>query len=161
MHLLIATTGVLPPGPVADIAARLLDETGRVSVVTVVPAPRDFLDTLEMELWRPLSDMPPDEENEKQRIVRYVQERGERLAAPLLTALASRGIQPQRLFLEGTDPAQVICETAQQVGATMVLLGATRKIFSDGAWRSVSAEVMETIKVPLIVVPPPEETADS
>ena len=104
--MLIATTGVLPPGPVADLALRLVGEEGQVSVLTVVPAPQEFLDTLELELWHPLGDPPRDDSED--RTVRYVTERGERLSAPVVAALAARGITPKKLFLEGSDPAKVI-----------------------------------------------------
>lgn len=154
MHVLIATTGVLPPGPVADLTLRLVGDQGQVSVLTVVPAPQEFLDTLELELWHPMSDMPRDESSD--RTARYVTERGERLSAPVVSALNARGMTPTKLFLEGSDPAKVICATAQDIDADLVLLGVTRRLFSDGAWRSVSAEVMEQTHVPIILVPPGE-----
>lgn len=153
--MLIATTGVLPPGPVADLALRLVGEEGQVSVLTVVPAPQEFLDTLELELWHPLGDPPRDDSED--RTVRYVTERGERLSAPVVAALAARGITPKKLFLEGSDPAKVICATADDIGADLVLLGVTRRLFSDGAWRSVSADVMSQTHVPVILVPPVEQ----
>jgi nucleotide-binding universal stress UspA family protein len=139
VHVLIATTGVLPPGPVADLTLRLSGAEGRVSVLTVVPAPQEFLDTLELELWHPLSDRPR-----------------ERLAAPVVAALNARNITPTKLFLEGSDPAKVICATAEEISADVVLLGVTRRLFSDGAWRSVSTEVMEQTRVPVVIVPPDE-----
>lgn len=154
VHVLIATTGVLPSGPVADLTLRLVGEEGEVSVLTVVPAPQEFLDTLELELWHPLNDRPP--EDGEDRTARYVSERGERLSAPVVAALVARGISPIKLFLEGSDPAKVICSTADETGADIVLLGVTRRLFSDGAWRSVSAEVMEQTHVPVILVPPDE-----
>lgn len=152
VHVLIATTGVLPPGPVADLTLRLAGTDGRVSVLTVVPAPQEFLDTLEMELWHPLSEHP--KEDESQRTARYVSERGERLAGPVLAALIGRGMHPEKLFLEGSDPAKVICSTAEDIGADLILLGVTRRLFSDGAWRSISTEVMEQTHVPVVLVPP-------
>jgi len=152
VHVLIATTGVLPPGPVADLTLRLAGAEGQVSVLTVVPAPQEFLDTLEMELWHPLSELPRDDEAE--RTARYVEERGERLAGPVLAALIGRGMHPAKLFLEGSDPAKVICSTAEDIGADFILLGVTRRLFSEGAWRSVSAEVMEQTHVPVVLVPP-------
>ena len=155
VHMLIATTGVLPPGPVADLTLRLVGEEGRVSVLTVVPAPQEFLDTLELELWHPLGDTPRGDSAD--RTARYVAERGERLSAPVVAALEARGITPSKIFLEGSDPAKVICATADDTGADLVLLGVTRRLFSDGAWRSVSTEVMEQTHVPVILVPPAEQ----
>jgi len=154
VHVLIATTGVLPPGPVADLTVRLAGTEGIVSVLTVVPAPQEFLDTLEMELWHPLSDLPRNEESERSRTARYVEERGERLAGPVLAALIARGMFPTKLFVEGSDPAKKICHTADEIGADLVLLGVTRRLFKDGAWRSVSAEVMEQTHVPVVLIPP-------
>ncbi|GBE21442.1 universal stress protein family protein [bacterium BMS3Bbin01] len=156
VHVLIATTGVLPPGPVADLTLRLAGTAGHVSVLTVVPAPQEFLDTLELELWHPLTEFPHGAESEQARTARYVEERGERLAAPVVAALIARSMVPEKLFLEGSDPAKVICRTADSIGADLVLLGVTRRLFSDGAWRSVSTEVMEQTHVPVILVPPTE-----
>lgn len=153
--MLIATTGVLPPGPVADLTLRLIGEDGRVSVLTVVPAPQEFLDTLELELWHPLGDAPRGDSAD--RTARYVTERGERLSAPVVAALTASGITPRKIFVEGSDPAKVICATADDAEADLLLLGVTRRLFSDGAWRSVSAEVMEQTHVPVILVPPIEQ----
>jgi nucleotide-binding universal stress UspA family protein len=74
-----------------------------------------------------------------------------------VAALAARGIVPRKIFLEGSDPAKAICTTADDTGADLVLLGVTRRLFSDGAWRSVSTEVMEQTRVPVILVPPIEQ----
>jgi nucleotide-binding universal stress UspA family protein len=156
VHVLIATTGVLAAGPVADLTMRLTGTDGHVSVLTVVPAPHEFLDTLELELWHPLTDQPRGSDGENDRTAQYVTERGERLAAPVVAALTARGIIPDKLFIEGSDPAKVICATADDINADLVLLGVTRRLFSDGAWRSVSAEVMEQTHVPVILVPPDE-----
>ncbi len=163
MHVLIATSGVLPPAPVADLTARLVGGDDRVSVVTVIEAPLDFLGVLEEEAWHPLEAEPvPDLESQQAAVRRYVEERGQRLAAPLVAALASRGIAADLICEEGADPAAVICKVADAVGADLLLMGATRQIFGS-AWRSVSAGVTERARIPVLLVPhvePSDERAE-
>jgi nucleotide-binding universal stress UspA family protein len=157
VHLLIATSGVLPPAPVADLAGRLLDPDSHVSVLTVIEAPLDFLGVLEEEAWHPLDAEPiPDAEAQEAAVRRYVEERGRRLAAPLMAALASRSIAAEQICEEGADPAEVICDVAEEIGADLVMMGATKKIFGD-AWRSVSATVIENTRVPVLLIPHVEQ----
>jgi len=154
VHILIATSGVLPPAPVADLTARLIDEDDQVSVVTVVEAPLDFLGILEAEEWHPLAAEPiHDVESQQTAVRRYVEERGRRLATPLIAALTSRGIAADLICEEGADPADVICRVAESVEADLLLMGATRQIFRS-AWRSVSAGVTDRARIPVLLMPP-------
>jgi nucleotide-binding universal stress UspA family protein len=55
--------------------------------------------------------------------------------------------------VEGDDPAEAIINTAEQVGAEMVIMGATRRLFTEEAWKSVSARVMVNSRLPVLLVP--------
>ena len=151
MHILIATSGVLPSEPVAEIVSRLVGTDGRVSVVTVINVPTSFLGNLGSQEWRPLGSEPRQAQAEV--IARYVGERGTRLTQPILAALAGRGIEPGIHFIQGEDNAEAIIRVAAEVAADLVVLGATRQIFDESAWESISARVMRDAGRPVLVVP--------
>jgi nucleotide-binding universal stress UspA family protein len=157
MHVLIATTGVLTPGPVVDFTTRLLTSGGRVSVTTVIEVPRTFLEDLSSESWHPLEngDAPLWSEDDDALIARYVEERGRRLTEPVVSSLRAAGLTADAVYLEGEDPAKTISELADQLNVDVVILGATRQIFDQSAWESVSARVMIESGRPVLVVPPP------
>ncbi len=157
VHILVATTGALSPGPVADFVKRLAGDEGRVSVITVIEVPRSFLDTIRSEEWDPLVDGGADwRQREDAVIARYVEERGRRLTEPVLAALRPLGIDMDARYLEGEDPAQTIIDAVAELNADVVVLGATRRIFDESAWESVSARVMAESRRPVLVVPVPE-----
>ena len=164
MNVLIATAGVLPPEPVAAIVERLVDSRDRVKVVTVLEIPRSFLNEIRSEEWRPLTEGSPGwDEEEDAVIARYVHGRGKNLTDPIVAALAARNIQAEAVHLEGEDKARAIIEAAETVDADLVVLGATRQIFAESAWESISARVMADTRRPVLVVPgvPQEEQENS
>jgi nucleotide-binding universal stress UspA family protein len=157
MHVLIATTGALSPDPAVEFTKHLLGDNARVSVTTVIEVPRPFLDQLRDEGWHPLGSV--DESNELDMeddavIGRYVEERGRRLTEPVINALRAEGIAAETIYLEGADPAVSISELADKIDADVVVLGATRRIFDQTAWESVSARIMIESGRPVLVVPP-------
>ena len=154
MHVLIATTGVLSPEPAVEFTRHLLGTAGRVTVTTVIEVPRGFLDTLRSEGWHPLTEEFQLDDGDDAIIRRYVEERGRRLTEPVTAALKSAGIDSTSVFREGADPAATISQLAGEVEADVVLLGATRQIFDQSAWESVSARVMIESGRPVLVLPP-------
>jgi nucleotide-binding universal stress UspA family protein len=163
VRLLIATAGVLSPDLVAGFAERLVGEDGRVAVVTVVEVPRSFLDEIRSEVWHPLADRTPAWSNEEDALIaRYVEERGRRIAEPLLSALRTRGMEPSVMYREGEDPAGTILAAADQMRADLVIIGATKHLFAE--WESVSARVLRDTTRPILVIPtaprPVDETRE-
>ena len=157
MHILIATTGALSPGPVADFAAKLIQGGGRVSVITVIEVPRSFLDTIRSEEWDPLGSGDGSWRSHEDAIIaRYVDERGRHITEPVLAALRAEGMEPATRYLEGEDPAATIIQAVGEMEADLVILGATRRIFDESAWESVSARVMSESQRPVLVVPSPD-----
>ena len=155
MHILIATTGALSPAPVAEFAQRLIGDEGRVSVITVIEVPRTFLDTIRSEEWDPLHDSEPEWRSREDAIIaRYVEERGRKLTDPIQAALKAVAIEAEVRYLEGEDPAATIIAAVKEMDGDMVILGATRRIFDESAWESVSARVMAESQKPVLVVPP-------
>lgn len=162
MHVLIATTGVLSPGPAVEFTSRLIGSHGRVSVTTVIEVPRTFLEDLRSEEWHPLDDGGDRRllhHEDEALISRYVEERGKRITEPVVSALRSAGLQADVIFLEGEDPAAMLSRLADEISADVVVLGSTRKIFDQSAWESVSARVMAESGRPVLVLPPPLKEA--
>ena len=157
MHVLIATSGVLSPGPVVEFTRRLIGDDGHVTVTTVIEVPRSFLDELGSDRWHPLEEGTHDAWTPAAEAVveRYVEERGRRMCDPLLKALEAEGIPAAAVYREGEDPAATISGLAIKLEADVVVLGATRPIFDQSAWESVSARVTLECARPVLVLPPP------
>ncbi len=154
MRILVATTGVLPAAPVAEFCKMLIGDQGPVTVMTVVRVPRSFLESLDDTVRRSfLDDSPDDSEAAEEKAARYLEERGRRAVDPICAALAAEAIESEVRFVEGDDPAEAIIETAEDMGADLVMLGATRRLFTEEAWRSVSARVMVNSRLPVLLVP--------
>jgi nucleotide-binding universal stress UspA family protein len=154
VRILIATTGVLPPGPVAELCARLGGEDGVLTVMTVIQVPRTFLDALDDEDRRSL--LADDEKGDPEaKAATYLEERGRRAVEPIVAALNAEGLSAGVRFVDGDDPAEAIIRTADDFEADMVVMGATRRLFTEEAWRSVSARVMEKSLRPMLLVPGP------
>ena len=92
MRILIATTGVLPPVPVAELCKRLGGDEGEFTVMTVVQVPRTFLDALDEEERRSLR-ADDDRGTRRAKASAYL-ERGRRAVDPILAALAAQGLRP-------------------------------------------------------------------
>lgn len=153
MHILIATAGALPASRVADLVATISTEPLQVSVMTVIEVPLSFLDDLDDGEWRPFDD-GIDEDTLREKLVRrYVEERGTRLVEPVVAALRTHGIDGRTFLEEGDDAADVIVKVAAEQHADMIVMGATRPIFDETVWSSVSVKVMQLSTIPLVLVP--------
>lgn len=154
MRILIATTGVLPPVPVADLCKRLGNDDGVYSVMTVIQVPRTFLDALDDEDRRSLL-AADDRGDPEAKASAYLEERGRRAVEPIIASLNAEGLDATVRFVEGDDPAEAIIRTAEDFEADMLVMGATRRLFTEEAWRSVSSRVMEQSLRPILLVPGP------
>jgi nucleotide-binding universal stress UspA family protein len=155
VHVLVATTGVLPPAAVADFCDLMVaDGVGSITVMTVIQVPRTFLTTLDDEERRSLlEDDSFRHDQAEAKAARYLEERGRRIVDPLISALAARSRTATIRLVEGDDPAEAIIATAQDVGADAIVMGATRRLFTEQAWKSVSVRVMDRCQIPLLLVP--------
>ncbi|MPZ53952.1 MAG: hypothetical protein GEU79_14670 [Acidimicrobiia bacterium] len=156
MDILVATTGVLPAGPVGELCGLLAgDGRGTVTVTTVVKVPRTFLDALDEDDRRSLLDEASGADPED-KAARYLEERGQTLVDPLVSALHAYGVDPDVEFIEGDDPAEAIIASAEKLGSDLIVMGATRRLFTEEAWKSVSVRVMESARTPVLTVPGPK-----
>lgn len=153
MRILIATTGVLPAAPAAEFCRQLIGDESSVSVMTVIRVPRSFLESLDDDVRRSFLDDAEQGSTAEEKAATYLEERGRRAVDPICAALAAEDIDCDIHFVEGDDPAEAIISTAQEVAAEMVVMGATRRLFTEEAWRSVSARVMVNSHLPVLLVP--------
>jgi nucleotide-binding universal stress UspA family protein len=154
VRILIATAGVLSPEPVATFVDRLVGSDGSAIVVTVIEVPRTFLDAIRSEEWHPMADGAPAWTTEEDKVIaKYVEERGTRITEPILAALRGRDIEAETVYLEGEDPAATIIEAAADLDADLVVLGATKRLFDESHWESVSARVMRDAGRAVLIVP--------
>jgi nucleotide-binding universal stress UspA family protein len=153
VRILIATTGVLPAVPTAEFCRQLIGDESSVTVMTVIRVPRSFLESLDEDVRRSFLDASDQAKSEEEMAAAYLEERGQRAVDPICAALAAQGIDSDVRFVDGDDPAEAIIQTAERVGAEMVVMGATRRLFTEEAWRSVSARVMVNSRLPVLLVP--------
>lgn len=154
MNILIATAGVLSPAGVARLVERLAGQDGKVVVMTVIEVPRSFLDEIRSEEWHPLNEGRGEWSSAEDAVIaRYVEERGSRLTEPLVAALTARGVDPEVEYLEGEDPAFTILDAAIRFGADLIVMGATKQLFAETQWESVSTRVIREANLPVLVVP--------
>lgn len=122
--------------------------------MTVIQVPRTFLDALDDEDRRSL--LADDERGDPEaKAHAYLEERGRRAVDPIVAALNAEGLASTVRFVEGDDPADAIISTAEDFEADMLVMGATRRLFTEEAWRSVSSRVMEQSQRPILLVPGP------
>ncbi len=159
MHVLVATAGALSPDPVVGFARHLIGGTGSVTVTTVVEVPRSFLENIDADDWHPLHD-DTARATADSVVDAYLQERGHRITDPIRQALEGARIPCEVLVLEGVDAATAISKAADELGADVVILGATKQIFNRDAWESVSARVMIESGRPVLVVPEARKVAE-
>lgn len=162
MHVLVATAGVLPPEPVADFVEVLAGPDGRVTVMNVTQEPCEFVGELSPDEWRPFDTeegAPPPPPAARSETDRYVQERGTKMVAPVLAALESRRIRPATLFVKGDDVAEAIVAAAERIDADAIVLGATRRLFDESAWTSISMMVATASRLPVLLIPAPDKPA--
>jgi nucleotide-binding universal stress UspA family protein len=160
VHMLVTTAGVLPPDPVVAFADHLVGPDGDVTVMSVIEVPRDFLEGIESESWRPFDPDATREPNDA-AVQRYVEERGTRLVEPVIAALTNRGFRVTTVFVEGSDPSEAIVDVASRVTADVIVMGATRKLFTEATWKSVSMKVTAESKLPVLLIPAPARDIDT
>jgi len=129
-------------------------------VLSVVEVPRDFLEGIESESWRPF-DPDASPQTDDSAVQRYVEERGKRLVEPVVAALSNQGFDVEPIYVEGSDPAAAIVTVAARVGADIIVMGATRRLFNEATWTSVSMQVTADSKLPVLLIPAPSKEPDA
>ena len=68
---------------------------------------------------------------------------------------SSRDVETTTLFVEADDVALAIIDTAERVGADAIVMGATRRLFDEMSWTSVSMTVTARSTLPVLLIPEP------
>jgi nucleotide-binding universal stress UspA family protein len=135
----------------------------RVTVMTVIEVPRTFLESMDEEDRRSfVHEGDWETETAELKALGYLEERGRRAVEPIISALSGAQLAPEVAFVEGTDAADAIIKTAADREVDLIVMGATKRLFTEQAWTSISARVMERTQCPLLLVPGArlEEAAD-
>ncbi|HHC07831.1 MAG TPA: hypothetical protein ENK55_03850 [Actinobacteria bacterium] len=145
MRVLVATSGALDPGPTVALTGRLLVGGGTVTVMTAVQIAPGFRDELE--------DDDPNTQGADRELRRYVEERAARATERLVCAFEAAGYPTELRVVTDVEPTEAIRTVADDVEADVVVVGATRPLFDQGAWESVSARLVTTCTRPILVIP--------
>lgn len=132
--------------------------------MTVIEVPREFLEAMDEGERRSFLNADSwQTDTAEMKALSYLEERGARSVDPIVAALESRGHTPDVRFVDANDPVEAIVGTAQDLDASVIVLGATRRLFQEEAWQSVSARVMERAHCPLVLIPggKPDELAEN
>lgn len=123
-------------------------------MMTVIEVPRTFLAAMDEDERRSfLADIDWESSSAEKKALAYLEERGRRVVDPVVSAFRSYHQEPSVLFVEGNDPAEAIIGAATEVGADIIVMGSTRRLFTEETWTSVSARVMERTQRPLVLIP--------
>lgn len=131
--------------------------------MTVIEVPRTFLDSMDEDERRSfLHQGSWETQTAELKALGYLEERGRRAVEPIASALTAQQMPHEVAFVEGADPAEAIIGAAVDREVDMIMMGATRRLFTEQAWTSVSSRVMERTPCPLVLVPGArvEECAD-
>ena len=125
--------------------------------MNVTQTPHGFLEELAADDWGPFDASPDDRAGPEivSAAERYVEERGSKMAAPVVAALQARNIEPRTVFVEADEVAEGIIGTAEAVSADVIVLGTTRTLFDESAWTSISMKVATASRVPVLLIPQP------
>ena len=143
-----------------DLCRRLAGQDSDITVMTVIEVPRLFLDSMDEEERRSLiHDGDWESQTAELKALGYLEERGRRAVEPILAALTAVNLPVEVAFVEGADPVEAIVQTAADKQADLIIMGATKRLFTEQAWTSISSRVMERTPCPLVVIPSKTEDA--
>lgn len=168
MHVLVATDGKLDPALAAEFAAPLAGPEGRVTLLTVVEIPRRLLADLRSVFGEmPATHVDSDAEyvgvgdvghdpvgwpGDDAMVNRYLGDKLSERCGPLAAALGELGIAAETTVIEGEQPAKVIVDTAVELGAGVVIIGAHGQGLFEGLLGSVGTKVTRQAKCPVLVM---------
>ncbi|MYF27164.1 MAG: universal stress protein [Acidimicrobiia bacterium] len=75
----------------------------------------------------------------------------------MVSALEGRNLEVGTLFVAAEDAADAILETADRLNAEIIVMGATRQLFKELSWTSVSMKVVAGSRLPVLLMPEPAE----
>ncbi|MDH5372421.1 MAG: universal stress protein [Acidimicrobiia bacterium] len=160
MKILIATDGTLDPLAVAEPAARLANDAGEITVLTVVEVPRRLLTDLRAVYGESSAAAPVDESLETAGhttprphltldwpgddtfLNRYVDDQKIARTESIVAALADRGITAEVLAVDSEDPVSAILTVATSGKYDVLCIGTHGLGRFDGLLGSTSTKLI-------------------
>ena len=169
MHVLVATDGEIEASTAAEFAALLAGADGRVTVLTVVEIPRTFLNDVR-DHWGPgdgasvvadytfvetpsaRQDGPTGWPGDDAMIDRYLADKLSRNTAPLVDALAQRGINVDARVVESENVTPTIIEQVIGLDADVVVIGSHGQGLFQGLLGSTGTKVVRRSPRPVLLI---------
>lgn len=172
MHVLVATDGTLDAELTARYALPLAGEDGRITILTVVEINRNLLRDLrslygertvpsihqdaEYVGLRPdaSTGVSPDWPGDDQILEQYLDDKAASRTSALAAALAGSGTEVEVAAREGEDPAAIIVEEAERLGADAVVVGAHGRGAFEALLGSTGTKLARRAPCPVLIMRP-------
>ncbi len=168
MHILVATDGVLSPEEVAVFAEPLARDGGKVTVLVVVEIPRTLLEDMRGAMGQESPDktfalrsegaaaqpveQPRSWLGDDAYIERYLQDRLERGASPVVEFLTDRGIKAEGVVVEHEKPADGILEQVVALDADVLVIGSYGQDGIHGVLGSIGTKIVRQSPKPVLLI---------
>ncbi|HZJ48143.1 MAG TPA: universal stress protein [Acidimicrobiia bacterium] len=169
MHVLVATDGKLDITTTSAFAMNLAGATGRVTVLTVVEVPRMFLQDMRIR-WGAANGFgviiddqyvetpavpqqaPRGWPGDDAIIARYLDDKLELYAAPLVGALVDAGVTAEGRVVESENVARTILEQIGSLDADVVVIGSHGQGLFQGLLGSTGTKVVRRSSKPVLLI---------
>lgn len=169
MHVLVATDGKLDTAAAVNFAATLAGADGRVTVLTVVEVPRTFLadvrshwsaedgpsvvaDYTYVETPKTRQEGPTGWPGDDALVERYLGDKLQQNAAPLVRSLEERGIEADARVIESENVAATIIEQLLTVDAEVVVIGSHGQGLFQGLLGSTGTKIVRRSPRPVLLI---------
>ena len=174
MHVLVATDGTLDAVTTSEFAKNLAGTDGRVTVLAVVEVPRAFLRDMRLQWGGTDSSgvFPGDEYVETPAVPReaprgwpgddalidrYLDDKLELYTAPLVAALADRGLAAEKRVVESENVAKTILDQIIELDADVVIIGSHGQGLFQGLIGSTGTKVVRRSPKPVLLIHQPTD----
>ena len=172
MHVLVATDGTLDIATTSKFATSLAGPSGRVTVLTVVEVPRAFLKDMRIQWGAPggsgvLADdeyvetpavpqqAPRSWPGDDALIARYLEDKREMYATPLVRALTEEGVAAEGLVVESENVAGTILDQIETLGPDVIVIGSHGQGLFQGLIGSTGTKVVRRASKPVLLIHTP------
>ena len=169
MHALVATDGVLDPKEVATFAEPLATDGGKVTVLVVVEIPRSLLEDMraafgqddilgtfglrqEVGSEAASTQQPKSWPGDDAIIQRYLTDRLNRGAGPIIDHLTERGIKTEGVVVEHEKPAEGIIEQVTELEADVLIIGSYGQDAVHGVLGSIGTKIVRQCPKPVLLI---------
>ena len=168
MHVLVATDGVLSPEEVITFAEPLAADGGKVTVLVVVEIPRTLIEDMRSAMGSESTEdtfslrsegvaASPAEHprswlGDDAYIERYLADRLERGAGPIVELLTERGVETEAVVVEHEKPADGILEQVTALDADILVIGSYGQDAIHGVLGSIGTKLVRQSPKPVLLI---------